>query len=91
MKLGTGSIVGLPGQTLESIADDFLFAVARKPEFVDAAPFIPNEGTPFEDGAAGNVNTTLNLMALWRIALPESLIPAVSAWKNCVPTANWPD
>lgn len=85
MKLGTGDIVGLPGQTLESIADDFLFAVARKPEFVSAAPFIPNEGTPYQDGTAGDVDTTLNLMALWRIALPESLIPAVSALEKLRP------
>jgi len=85
MKLGTGSIVGLPGQTIESIADDFLFAVAWEPDFVSAAPFIPNGSTPYEDGVEGDVDTTLNLMALWRIALPESLIPSVSALEKLRP------
>jgi biotin synthase len=85
LKIGTGNIVGLPGQTLEDIADDFLLALALHPDFVSAAPFIPNEGTPLAQFPVGDLDLTLNLMALWRIALPDALIPAVSALEKIRP------
>lgn len=85
LKLGTGNIVGLPGQTLESVVDDFFFAISLQPDFVSVAPFIPNEDTPFEGAASGDLDLALNLMALWRIALPASLIPSVSALEKLRP------
>jgi biotin synthase len=85
MRLGTGNIVGLPQQTIESIAADFLFARELQPDFVSAAPFIANEGTPLAAAPPGDLDLTLNLMALWRIVLPRSLIPAVSALEKIRP------
>lgn len=89
MKLGSGNIVGLPRQTLESIADDFFFALDLAPDFVSAAPFIPNEGTPLENVPYGDLDVTLNLMALWRIALGNCLIPTVSALEKIRPGGQW--
>jgi biotin synthase len=85
LKLGTGNIVGLPGQTLDNIADDILFGLALRPDFVSCAPFIPNEGTPFEGTPNGDLNVTLNTMAIWRILLGDALIPAVSALEKLRP------
>lgn len=85
LKLGTGNIVGLPDQNLDHVAEDFFFALGQHPDFVSAAPFIPNEGTPFERAPSGDLDTTLNLMALWRIALGHSLIPSVSALEKLRP------
>jgi biotin synthase len=85
LRLGTGNIVGLPRQTLESIAEDFFFGLDVQPDFVSAAPFIPNEGTPWEGFPCGDLDVTLNLMALWRIALKRSFIPAVSALEKIRP------
>ena len=79
MKLGTGNIVGLPGQTLDHLVDDIEFACELGPDFVSSAPFIPNENTPFQDGGFGDVNLTVNTMAIWRIMLGDPLIPTVSA------------
>jgi biotin synthase len=79
MKLGTGNIVGLPGQTLEHLVDDIEFAYELGPDFVSSAPFIPNENTPFENAPYGDLNLTLNTMAIWRIMLGNPLIPTVSA------------
>jgi len=79
MKLGTGNIVGLPGQTLEHLVDDIEFACELGPDFVSSAPFIPNEDTPFENAGYGDNNLTLNTMAIWRIMLGNPLIPTVSA------------
>jgi len=85
MKLGTGNMVGLPHQTMESIAEDFLFALEIQPDFVSTAPFIPNEGTPFEQFGPGDLDLALNLMALWRVALKTSLIPSISALEKLRP------
>jgi biotin synthase len=79
LKLGTGSIVGLPGQTLDDLVDDVLLAIETAPDYVSVSPFIPNNGTPYESLPSGDINLTLNMMAIWRSALPHALIPTVSA------------
>lgn len=82
MKLGTGNIVGLPGQTSRHLVDDIQFACELKPDFVSSAPFIPNENTPHEHVPFGDVDITLNTMAIWRIMLGDPLIPTVMLWKD---------
>lgn len=78
-KVGTGNITGLPGQTIDNIVDDILLAKKLNTDFVSTAPFIPNENTPFENKPYGNLNLTLNTMAILRIMLKDILIPTVSA------------
>jgi biotin synthase len=85
MKLGTGNLTGLPGQTPEILADDFLLALDVAPDYVSTSPFIPHEGTPFAEHPYGEVDTAFNLMALWRIALRTPLIPSVSALEKLRP------
>jgi biotin synthase len=79
MKLGTGNLVGLPYQSLSSIAQDILLAAELQPDFVSVSPFVPNEDTPLEHLPYGDYNVTLNTMALYRIALGGALVPTVSA------------
>lgn len=79
MRLGTGNIVGMPGQTIDHLIDDILYAADIRPDFVSTSPFIPNEQTPYENDCSGNMNMTLNTMAIWRIMLRTPLIPTVSA------------
>jgi len=83
--VGTGSIVGLPGQTVEQIADDFLLSLELQPDMVSASPFIPNEGTPWESEPCGDLDTNLNLLALLRLHLSRALIPSVSALEKLQP------
>lgn len=85
MKLGTGNIVGLPGQTLDHIVEDIFFAVSLQPNFVSSAPFIPNEDTPFQEAPYGPNRVTLNTMAIWRIMLGDPLIPTVSPLEKIQP------
>ncbi|NDD27613.1 MAG: [FeFe] hydrogenase H-cluster radical SAM maturase HydE [Proteobacteria bacterium] len=77
--VGTGNIVGLPGQTLESIADDLLTAAEMSSDFVSTSPFIPNGDTPWENQPSGCLETALNVIAVSRILRPNALVPAVSA------------
>jgi biotin synthase len=78
-KVGTGNIVGLPNQTLDTLAEDILLALKLQPDFVSSSPFIPNQNTPLDSLPYGNINLTLNTMAIYRIALPTALVPTVSA------------
>ncbi len=78
-QVGTGNIVGLPGQTLDTLVQDILLTQKIQPDFASSSPFIPNENTPFSELESGNVRRTLNIMAIFRILLPHALIPTVSA------------
>jgi biotin synthase len=78
-KAGTGAIVGLPGQTVESLADDLLLAREIGVHMVSASPFIPAPDTPLVHHPPGDVDLTLNFLALARLMNPDWLIPSVSA------------
>ena len=79
MEIGTGNIVGLPGQTMDHLIDDILLAEELQPNFLSSSPFIPNEGTPLETINEGDVDLTLNTMAIYRLLFPGALVPTVSA------------
>lgn len=78
-KVGTGTIVGLPGQTLESIADDIVLAAEMGVHMSSAAPFVPAPATPLENHPPGSIEITLNAIAAMRLADPSWLVPSVSA------------
>jgi biotin synthase len=78
-KVGTGAIVGLPGQTMESLADDLLLARDIGAHMVSASPFIPAPDTPLAHHPPGDMNVTLNFIALARLMNPRWLVPSVSA------------
>jgi biotin synthase len=78
-RVGTGTIVGLPGQTLENLADDILLAQRLGVHMASASPFLPAPGTPIENEKPGSTDITLRAMAITRILMPQALIPSVSA------------
>ena len=78
-KVGTGAIVGLPGQSVESLADDLELARDIGAHMVSGSPFIPAPDTPLAGSPAGDVELTLNFIAIARLMNPAWLIPSVSA------------
>lgn len=84
-KVGTGNIVGLPRQSLDTLAEDILLALKIQPDFVSSSPFIPNQDTPLESLNYGDINLTLNTMAIYRLMLSNCLIPSVSALEKIHP------
>jgi biotin synthase len=84
-RVGTGNIVGLPGQSMESIACDILLPAQLGAHMTSCAPFIPARNTPLAGNPTGDINLTLNTLALMRIANPEALIPTVSALEKLRP------
>jgi biotin synthase len=77
-KVGSGSIVGLPGQSIDEVLDDLLFAGKFPLAMVSCSAFIPGEGSKLHDALSGNPDMTLNLLALMRILYPNRLIPTTS-------------
>jgi biotin synthase len=78
-QVGSGNIVGLPGQTIETIADDILFMSSLDVEMAGIGPFIPNDRTPLARFPAGTVDLTLKTVAVARLLLPFAHLPATSA------------
>jgi biotin synthase len=78
-RVGSGCIVGLPGQSIESLADDILLALSLGVHMCSASPFVPIADTPLAGAAPGSISRTLNMIATMRIVNPGWLIPTVSA------------
>jgi biotin synthase len=87
-RVGIGTIVGLPGQTIDTLANDILLGATLGAHMWSASPFVPVQGTPLEDCASGDVDLTLNAIAAARLVLPDALIPSVSALETLFPGAQ---
>jgi biotin synthase len=81
-EVGSGCLVGLPNQTIESLADDILFFKEIDVDMMGIGPFIPNEDTPLKDAAGGDFVLSLKVMALARILMPDINIPATTAMES---------
>lgn len=78
-EVGSGFMVGLPGQKPESLADDILLAKSLRVDMCGAGPFIPQADTPLGHEASGSARLSLRVMATLRIALPWANLPATTA------------
>lgn len=78
-QVGAGFMVGSPGQTAETLAEDLVFLEELKPHMVGIGPFIPHHDTPFGEKKAGSVEDTLLFLSIIRIILPKVLLPATTA------------
>nr|WP_245867608.1 [FeFe] hydrogenase H-cluster radical SAM maturase HydE [Sporomusa silvacetica] len=84
-ELGSGCLVGIPGQTVESLADDILFFKEIDADMIGVGPFIPNPDTPLADEAGGTFELSTKVMALIRLLLPDINIPATTAMESLNP------
>jgi len=76
---GSGNMIGLPGQSLEDIADDILLCKKLECDMVSISPFISSPDTPFKNVPNANLDLTLKAMAVSRIFLKDVHIPATTA------------
>lgn len=84
-EVGTGCMVGLPGQTITSCAQDILFFQEWQPEMAGIGPFIPHAATPLATLPAGTVTMTRRMLALARIVAPHMRMPATTALGSVAP------
>lgn len=78
-QVGSGFMVGSPGQTNEHLAEDMLFLKELNPQMVGIGPFIPHKDTPFGTEPSGSAEKTLIMVALTRLMLPNALLPSTTA------------
>lgn len=88
LEIGTGVLVGLPGQTIESHADDILFFKQVNADMIGIGPFIPHPDTPLRNAAGGTLNIALKVTALTRLLLPDINIPATTAMETLAPNGQ---
>jgi len=84
-EVGTGTLVGLPGQTLSMLAKDILYYQALDADMLGIGPLIPNADTPLGTAQAGDFDLTRRMVSLLRLLLPEANIPATTAMETMRP------
>lgn len=84
-EVGTGCLVGLPEQTLDSLASDILFFKEINADMVGIGPFISHKETPLKEAQNGDFTLALKVMALTRILLKDINIPATTAMETLNP------
>lgn len=76
---GSGFMIGLPGQTADTIAADLLLLSEIGCDMAGIGPFIPHPGTSLGGEAAGTAELTKRAVALARLLLPKCNLPATTA------------
>lgn len=83
-QIGSGNIIGLPGQTLEDIANDILLCKNLVSDMASFSPFLPSNDTPFRNVSKADIELTLKTMAVARIVLKDAHIPSTTALGSLV-------
>lgn len=76
---GSGTLIGLPGQTLSDIAADIKYFNDSDFEMIGTGPFIPHLNTPLQYAKAGDVALVLRTIAVTRIVMKTVNMPATTA------------
>lgn len=84
-ELGSGIMVGQPGQTIASIADDLLYLKDIGIDMAGIGPFIPHPDTPLAAEAGGTLELALRTMAVMRLLMSDINIPATTAMESLHP------
>ena len=87
-EVGSGVLVGLPNQTLESLAKDILFFKKINADMIGIGPFIPNQDTPLKNAEGKKFTLSLKVMAITRLILPDINIPATTAMESLNPNGR---
>jgi biotin synthase len=78
-QVGSGGMIGLPWQTVATLAEDILLLKRLDVEMAGFGPFIPHGHTPLASCAGGSVDMTLKTLAVARLVLPFTHFPATTA------------
>ncbi len=92
-QVGTGVMIGLPGQSVESLAADLLFMRAIDVDMCGMGPYIECAETPLADApesfpVSERIELTLNMIATLRLMMPDINIAATTALDTLRPGAR---
>ncbi len=76
---GSGFMIGLPGQTLETIAEDLLMLREIPCQMAGIGPFISNPKTALAGEKNGDTELTRRAVAIARLLLPKANLPVTTA------------
>ncbi|MBQ8753527.1 MAG: [Lentisphaeria bacterium] len=86
--VGTGVMSGLPGQTLESLADDIEFFRRQKVDMIGMGPYITHHATPLGEkypDYPSDLSLGLKMIAATRLALRNVNIASTTALQTLAP------
>jgi len=93
-QVGTGVMIGLPGQMLEDLARDILFFKELDIDMIGMGPYIEHEDTPLYESRAelsskmDRFNLALRMIAVTRLVLKDVNIAAATALQAIVPNGR---
>lgn len=76
---GSGFMVGIPNQSLESIADDLLLLKSIPCDMAGIGPFISHPDTDLAFEESGSVELVKRCVAIARLLLPNANLPVTTA------------
>ncbi len=79
-QVGTGCIIGLPGQTPSDLAADIVLTRQLDVDMAAFGPFVPHPNTPLAGAAKTDLQLPLRVVAVARLALGPVHIPATTAF-----------
>lgn len=77
--LATGFMLGLPGETLEDVANNILLTKSLNPDMFSFGPLIPTVGTPLENHPKVDKDYVLKTIAVTRFVASQSNILVTTA------------
>jgi biotin synthase len=91
-QVGTGVMIGLPGQTIEDLADDILFFSTMDIDMIGMGPFIPHPETPLWGQPVADVPARVQLallmIAATRLKLRDVNIASTTALQALDPVGR---
>jgi biotin synthase len=87
--VSSGFIAGLPNHSDDDLMTSLDVAARLPLRGCSVSPFIPGEATPVADAPMGDLDLTLNAMAILRLMRPDWVIPAVSALNIAGPGSGY--
>ncbi len=79
-QVGSGIMVGLPGQTMKSIADDIILFDKMDYDMIGISPFIPHYNTVLKDEKIISSEVVKKITAITRIIMKDVLLPVTTAF-----------
>jgi biotin synthase len=83
VQTGGGFMIGLPGETLDTLADNILLCREFDFDMIGIGPYIPNPDTPLgnqPNAYADDPDMFFRAIAVLRLANPDAHIPATTAY-----------
>lgn len=88
VQVGSGFLIGLPGETVETLADNILLCRTLDLDMIGIGPFIPHPDTPLgteRNAYRDDPEMFFRALAVLRLVNPDAHIPATTAYDAVFP------